>query len=1577
MTEYTFNLSILEDNPNALDVYEPASFLTWLNNKNIVSADITILFNSYKDYIVAWGKKKTLNKQKISETLRDSYIQVLRDIVINFSTEEERRFVLNANFGSSLDLDIVLPFFIKKLKQICLYFVTQRENLKTAKVQHNLKGSNFGLEVLVQKVIYDAANTSQYLYTDKTSKFPPVSALANDLSVYVEELFDTTADYFNINPDNVSDKFNNISIERQSLSSSNINSIDSNLYLNFKQAVIDAIQQYPFFINSLGLNNFSVNPVLSGTELYYLKNRDFINYLSGGSADLKLNLQKRLAPKYMGNDFYYLSTGTTTTNYISGLLFSVQPAEGSATLNLLNRNYPTVATVPNLNSLYSEREIGKFFIPTYLGLLIHNTPSKKFTINTNLIKPNTVYVFPDPAVVGNVSYNSDTEHENYPLVYQIDLSWNKYPRSDCYLFGDVVSDSYKQLYYGYESQQQDLQKDVSGLAKYTDNVEFWSGEKDTVWTNSDRWPDLRTAEELDYAARQQSLLVQNDYSLVKWGSDVFNNEYGLLKRIEAAKNIENINIQQGILPGSSTVLLSSSPMDVKSLYVKKNTEPGYFYFRNNFTSLVMPASAALSAIYLKYPDIVKTELNNKIFTFNIYGDILLIETESYVIVDKINFDLESTRVISNSLPGNYFVKFNINNQIESFINEWYDEYNDILYLAFLKQLPLLSASNYKTIYPAIYKAEGSKLSFKQVYPNPTNSLFAYYSLSAGFIDPPQIDVRKVHGAYFSRVEKTNTFDITYLAKNNNSIPFFVNEQFIQTEPYLTSIAPKLFKPFYFIYDNNYANPQLPFLVKYNASSSGIMGYHDNANMLFDTGFKDSKKITYMYNDGVAPIQINDLGSYIVQFDWESYDTANLFIGCSSYLVKNVGNNIIWNYGSPDAVVLDVLNESTRVNTLCYFTLDEKLTSYSDTWFASGTLLNAFSSDPNTAIPYFTITAYHADYRNLSDYDLDSFKNVKNDHSIRYKLSTFDFFWPSVGDYPNYVADNTTRFNIHTGFGYVPDAIRYFPVGTPIYFYIYNSGQPKFNYAVNVDATRPVYPDPSILQVNVSTVVNPFSSNPSVSAELCQPPYTIYNSLDITLSGSGKGRVFTDPFCVTCGDNCTQSFASNTSLTLIASAARASSFEGWAGGSCDGSVFEDCSFNITNNTSVTAMFKLLPIYSISVFNVAGKVVSLDGLISCPNYCYYNNYIQGDVVTLSALQSLSGYIFKSYSGGPCEGELSNICSFYALNNYSITANYVRYYDYTVSVQLSASPLVSFPSYGRVISIPAGIDCPVTSCSITVTGSQDSVVGATQLTLSANAIKGYNFIGWEGTPCTGTTNNTCTFNVTNDYNVKALYDLGYYTLTVLFSGEGIGTFFSDDLGVAYTNATSGQLVYFPVLNGRTFTFYLSALSGNTVEGIFGSTCQGIGVSACIITMSDDTTITAVITSTTFYVLSVLKLGTACGTVSSLDGKINFGHLDNARYASGATPTLTVSALPVGCTLEKFIGNGTYFVYESGYGISMDPSFTLNSGDYVSLVDGSILISDAYLGAPYSSGDGINISTMDCRVNMTDNRTVSAIFL
>ena len=1450
---YSFNLSILEDNPRAIDYYEPAAFLTWFTNKNFVSFDLNKTFDEYKNYIVAWGKKKNVSKTAQTDLIRDAYVQVLRDIVINYSTEEEKRFITNADFTSNYDLDIILPFFIKKIKQVCLYYVSKREELKTAAVQHNLRGSNFGVESLVKKLIFDAADTSQFYYTSKTAFFPPVSALARDIDIYVEELFDTTTNYFNLNPLSSSNIFAQASPLRQALSSANLIDVDYRFYLNFREAVIDAINQYPFFISSLGTNNFSVNPILSGTEYYYLKNRDFIDYLSGGSDKLKLNLQKALAPKYLANDFYYLSTGTTATQFVSGLLFSVAPPAGAATLNLLNRTHPTVATVPNLNSLYTEYEIGRFFIPTYLGLLIYNTYRKEFAINTEKLQPNKVYIFPDPALIGNVSYNSEYEDPDYPLVFEVDVSWNKISRSNQFLFGDVLSNNYRQLYYGYESQQQDLQKNIAGISKSEDNIQFWTGQAQATWANTDNWPDLKSAESYDYASRQQSLMV-NDKTLVKWSSDVFNNEYGLYKKVSQIKSISAVEDDSGILPGSSTAVASAPEIQNKNIYEKKNTEPGELYFRNNFNSIVSPASAALSAIYFKYPTPVFRELNNQVYKFNVYGDVILLETENYVVIDKILFDYDTQKVKPTFTPGRFFYKATYNNKIEAFVNEWYAEDTNNLYLCFLRMRPSLSASNYKAVYPSIYRCNLNNLAIKQIYPPVNANLQEFYSLSAGFIEPPQIDIRNIDGAHFSRVERTNTFNLTYLAKNNNSIPFFVNEQFVQTEPYLTSTTPKLFKPFYFTYDNNYANPGLPFLVKYNASTGGIMGTHDRQDY-FNIGQQDTTKNVYYFNDSISPTQVNSTGVSYIQFDWQSYEITTVFVGCSAFLIKQIGDNLVWDYTTPSALVLSEFNKS-------YFI------SYCEAMDAGGNTFNA-----------------------------------------------------------------------------------------------------------SIHVRRPVYPDTSVIEVIVTALTG------DQTGTICQVSDSIYNTLDVYVSGTGQGIVYSDPFCIYCGDYCSETFATNTTLNLIASGSRITKFVGWDGGPCHSSTIPDCFVTVTSHQSITAVFELLPIYTVSVYNPIGsfgRVRSYDGFIDCPGQCTYTSYLVDDLVVLSAVNPVSGYHMFGFIGAPIGSVIDgNTCSFFITNNIDITANYVRVYDYSVAVTLDATSAVNVANYGKVASTPAGIDCGST-CAATFSGTENAVYGGTNLILSAVPVYGYAFKQWINGPCDGSTNSNCNFTVGQTYNdIIAQFDLGYYTLTVQYSGNGTGIFASNELGITYTNSLSGETKTFSVLNGTTFSINMSGAPSNDLLGIFGATCAGYGVSSCFLTMDSDKTIVATLTTGVYFVLNVFKQGTGCGTVSSADGRILCGSSCSSIYINNNTVELGYLPLSAGCTFGKFYGNGIFFKYDAGTGINLGITpTTLNNGEFFGLIDDSIVITNAAEGAGYAPGDGVTFSCQDCYVSMTATRNVSAIF-
>ncbi|HEX2229971.1 MAG TPA: putative Ig domain-containing protein, partial [Candidatus Binatia bacterium] len=81
------------------------------------------------------------------------------------------------------------------------------------------------------------------------------------------------------------------------------------------------------------------------------------------------------------------------------------------------------------------------------------------------------------------------------------------------------------------------------------------------------------------------------------------------------------------------------------------------------------------------------------------------------------------------------------------------------------------------------------------------------------------------------------------------------------------------------------------------------------------------------------------------------------------------------------------------------------------------------------------------------------------------------------------------------------------------------------------------------------------------------------TLTVTKLGSGVGTVSDGSrrFGINCGSDCSQSYASGTSVTLTASPASGSTFAGWSGGGCSGT--GSCILTIHADTSVTATFNL--------------------------------------------------------------------------------------------------------------------------------------------------------------------------------------------------------------------------------------------------------------------------------------------------------------------------------------------------------------------------------------------------------------------
>jgi uncharacterized repeat protein (TIGR02543 family) len=162
------------------------------------------------------------------------------------------------------------------------------------------------------------------------------------------------------------------------------------------------------------------------------------------------------------------------------------------------------------------------------------------------------------------------------------------------------------------------------------------------------------------------------------------------------------------------------------------------------------------------------------------------------------------------------------------------------------------------------------------------------------------------------------------------------------------------------------------------------------------------------------------------------------------------------------------------------------------------------------------------------------------------------------------------------------------------------------------------------------------------------------SLTVSRAGTGMGNVRSTPSGVTCGTDCSETYAADTVVTLTAKAASGSSFGGWSGACTNASGV--CTVKMTAASSVTATFTPAAggTFTLTVArNGQGVVRSSPAGIQCGTDCS-EGYAASTVVTLTE-KPASGYKFKGWTGA-CTGTASS-CQVTMSASRSVTANWVK--------------------------------------------------------------------------------------------------------------------------------------------------------------------------------------------------------------------------------------------------------------------------------------------------------------------------------
>lgn len=285
--------------------------------------------------------------------------------------------------------------------------------------------------------------------------------------------------------------------------------------------------------------------------------------------------------------------------------------------NLSNRYYPNIATLPTLQSLSSQSDLGGYFTPSNLGILQYIDKDYTVTAITSSINFRKVYENPKEFISGTGS--TKQEQLSPYKVETEDSTWLKEPPIAGPIAGTIKKSVFKQYpkFIPYQSVNETSSLQKLGLITQDSLQTPWTGPEDTDWADPNNRPISFTGQINVKTWADSQLLKRTTLQLENWCTDIYNNQYGLYK------------------PTKNTFLTD------------KKYIPGELWVRKN-SQKVYPASTGLSGVFDTYQNI---SLINQLTGLGIrhietFFDTLYIQTSSSVIFEKINYDYDTDEIFS-------------------------------------------------------------------------------------------------------------------------------------------------------------------------------------------------------------------------------------------------------------------------------------------------------------------------------------------------------------------------------------------------------------------------------------------------------------------------------------------------------------------------------------------------------------------------------------------------------------------------------------------------------------------------------------------------------------------------------------------------------------------------------------------------------------------------------------------------------------------------------------------------------------------------------------------------------------------
>jgi len=670
------------------DAINQFSFIEFLN---YAKADInsTINFNQYSIYIKDWNEKIQQNNDSTFSDTQTQFLNLLTEIKIKYTTAEEKRYISNLNVNNPENLEIIIPFFARKIKEICLYFANKKKTFNKNLGFIPQKGSIQSIHEIVRDTIISLFSTDDNSLNLTTSQ--PISSLIQDLVIEVERQYDVFNDYYDLDPNKTPD-FYNATDKRKEYFTSNTNAIVPEYFFDVDKAIRQIINDKVITLTEL--TSLAVN--VNSTEISYLDITDTVDYSEPTRTNLKYNIDVDLLKNYIGTEFYYVSSNSTG-EVLSGKLFE----NGKYHRNLLNIFNPSTLTV-DANESLSEREVGLFFKPTYQGVVKMDSPFD-FFIDKSQVEANKIYIFPDPSKYGNISNTSKTQNF-IPLTFVLDSA--NVVRNISTSFGSNLPKVYvgDQQFTSYTSlENKHFVPDYGG--RFND-IEQFTNKGDIYTKETDIFGNIF----ISFA--QDSYFKQNV-------------EGSFIGGIPQILNFSN-----------TTTQFSTETPNGKETLTNKQLSTKNYSIIDIITQNVLPLSGGFSDVFKKYigNSVLYQQLNESVLDLAIFGSVFFIKTLNYIVIDSFTYNTKLKATGSVPVILEYNREPSVGDDITVVTNP-YRVFDDLYYVT----LETKNNTNTKYVIHSVYKynlktlAKSTVIDKKTTNESTFSNIFTFEDLTTNII----------------------------------------------------------------------------------------------------------------------------------------------------------------------------------------------------------------------------------------------------------------------------------------------------------------------------------------------------------------------------------------------------------------------------------------------------------------------------------------------------------------------------------------------------------------------------------------------------------------------------------------------------------------------------------------------------------------------------------------------------------------------------------------------------------------------------------------------------------------------------